>query len=293
MKYYAPETLDEVTALLHELESERVTILAGGTDVIAKRNCLPEESGWIRDNGNEVIPLEEHMIFLGNLNLDYILQEEKGIRIGTCTTLSNLVYNPIIEDKVSVLRDAITEIAGITIRNVATLGGNVMNASPAADSIPALMVLDVKLVLTGTNGDRTVEISDFFKGPGKTTCRKNEFLKELIIPVCNGKTKFLKFGRRKAETLSVVNGAARVVINDGRCVEARLAVGAVAPTPLRLITAEEMLIGKVVSEELLEKVSNSVVKMIAPVSDKRSTAAYRETLTKVLVRRMLQEVCQQ
>ena len=289
MMYYAPKTHDEITGLLEKLIDEKTILLAGGTDAIAKRNSR-SGSGWITPD-NVGCSQEEHMIYLGNLELDYISQEGNEIRIGACTTLSDVLYSPIIEKNASALKSAISEIAGISIRNIATIGGNIMNASPAADTVPVLMVYDAKLILTGADGDRVVGITDFFTGPGETVCKKGEYLKEVRFPICTGNSKFLKYGRRKAETLSVVNGAAYAIIEDGKFKDIRLAVGAVAPIPLRLKKIEDMLKGKVVSDELLETVLKKTDEMIAPIDDKRSTASYRGSLTKVLIKRLLREVC--
>lgn len=292
MKFYAPKVLDEALALLQELKDETVVLLAGGTDLVAKMNTVPEKSGWIGNDGAKDPARKKHVVFLGNLDLSYIKEQDNEIHIGACTTLSDLLGSPIISEKLPLLKKAVSEIAGITIRNVATLGGNVMNASPAADSIPALTALDSRLVLLDAEGERTVPITGFFKGPGVTDIKKTEILKELIVPECSGRTEFIKFGRRKAETLSIVNGAARIVLDGGKCTEARLVLGAVAATPLRLFPIEEMLAGQTVTAELIERVAANVPNSITPIDDVRSTAAYRRQLAGVLAERVLKTACQ-
>ena len=167
-----------------------------------------------------------------------------------------------------------------------------MNASPAADSIPALMALDSRLVLLCAEGERTVPVTGFFKSPGVTDIRKGEILKELIIPICAGGSDFIKFGRRKAETLSVVNGAGRIVTDGGICTEARLVLGAVAATPVRLVQIEDMLVGQAVTAELVEKAAENARNLISPIDDVRSTASYRAKLAGVLVERVLKTACQ-
>jgi len=292
MKYYAPKALSEAYKLMQELKGEKITILAGGTDVVPRMNCSPEKSGWINIEEVSIKPREEHIVFLGNLNLSYISEEENQIRIGACTTLSDLLASSIIESKVPVLKQTVSQTAGQTIRNVATLGGNVMNASPAADSVPTLMAIDTQLVLASIEGERVVSMTDFFKGPGETEIKANEILKEFIIPAYSGKAEFIKFGRRKAESLSVVNGAARIVMDGGKCVDVRIIVGSVASTPLRLLRLEERLKGEVITEEVIKSTAKYVSEIIAPIDDKRSTASYRKKLAVVLVERLLRLTCE-
>ena len=126
MKFYAPKVLDEALALLQELKDETVVLLAGGTDLVAKMNTVPEKSGWIKNSGaNDPAQEEEkekHVVFLGNLDLSYITEQDDEIHIGACTTLSEVLDSLVISGKLPLLKKAVSEIAGITIRNVATLG---------------------------------------------------------------------------------------------------------------------------------------------------------------------------
>jgi carbon-monoxide dehydrogenase medium subunit len=291
MKSYAPKALDEALNLLRELTGESVILLAGGTDVVSRINSNLEKSGFMK-NIDTSEHREKHVVFLGNLNLSHIEEKDNEIHIGACTTLTDVLENPIISNKLPLLKKAVSKIAGLAIRNIATLGGNVMNASPAADSIPALMAMDTRLVLISATGERIVPLTGFFKGPGKTDIEKGEILKELIVPVCGGKSDFIKIGRRKAETLSIVNGAGRVVINDGKCTEARLILGAVAAIPLKVNKIEEMLKGQYVTSELIKKAAEEASNIITPITDVRSTAAYRRKVTKVVVERVLKTTCQ-
>lgn len=231
------------------------------------------------------------MIYLGNLGLSYVTSDDGGaLHIGALTTMSDILADPIA-DKIPVLKEALRHLAGLTIRNVATIGGNTMNASPAADSIPALIALGALAVFTGKAGQRTVALEKVFTGPGKTDIQRGEILTELIIPKPAGKGKFEKLGRRKAETLSIVNGAAQADMTGTHCNSIRIAVGAVAATPLRLEKIEKMLDGKDVTESLIDQAAEAAVNEISPIDDIRGSAEYRKKVTRVVVKRVVAGAC--
>jgi len=288
MQYYAPKTLDEALDILNANSGERNILLAGGTDVVAKINSRPEKSGWY-DNYDPHAK-DGNIIYLGELDMSYVKTEEGRIRIGACTTMTDILEDKTI-DKIPVLKEAIENLAGLTVRNAATLGGNVMNASPAADSVPPLIAMNAEAVLAGKNGTREVPLDEFFTGPGKTVIKQGEILKEIIIPIYKGKGKFEKVGRRKAETLSVVNGAAVAEMDGNKCSSIRIAVGSVAATPLRLKKIEKMIEGKEVTEDIIEAASEAAAAEVSPIDDKRATAAYRKKVMKVVVKRIITGAC--
>ena len=177
MKYYAPTNLENALDLLEKLSGEKNVLLAGGTDIVPKLKSNPARSGWYDKYDASV--KDFNMIYLGNLGLSYVTSDDGGaLHIGALTTMSDILADPIA-DKIPVLKEALRHLAGLTIRNVATIGGNTMNASPAADSIPALIALGALAVFTGKAGQRTVALEKVFTGPGKTDIQRGEILASL------------------------------------------------------------------------------------------------------------------
>jgi CO/xanthine dehydrogenase FAD-binding subunit len=181
----------------------------------------------------------------------------------------------------------------VTVRNAATIGGNLGNASPAADLATALLALDAQLLLRSSKEDRRVALKDFFMGPGRTVLKPGELIVEVSIPLSKGRAVFLKLGRRKAMTLSVVNVAVQLEMDGKRrweklgCQEARIALGSMAPTPLRCAKAEGLLKGKVLDKALIAQCAAEAVAESSPIDDQRATAWYRKIAGTVLVSRAL------
>ncbi len=282
--YEAPESLDELLGLLQGLNDEEVKLLAGGTDFVPKLSKELDE-----------IPKEQkpplHIIYMGNTGNNEIKEDSDNVYIGALVTLTEIEESNLIKQHLPVLIQAMEETAGHTVRNVATIGGNIMNASPAADSITPLLVLDAQFVLAGIDGSRTIAAKDFFTGPGSTVIDDKEVLTTIIIKKGKGKAAFKKLGRRKAETLSVVNAAAYIEMDNGICKAARLALGAVAPTAVRCYQTESKLVGKPVKPELIKEICSGVVEEINPIDDIRATAWYRKQVAPVMLERAINQAC--
>jgi carbon-monoxide dehydrogenase medium subunit len=215
----------------------------------------------------------------------------RGLSVGATTTLHEIETDRMVRQVCPVLSDAVGMIGSLQVRNRGTLGGNLSNASPAADSAPALQVLDAQLELASASGTRTVPVEAFFVGPGKSVLEHGEVLKRIRIPEPAPGTQsvYLKFGPRKAMDIAVVNVAVSLVLNDdGSCSDARVAVGAVAPTPLRVKKAEARLIGKL-NEEEIQAAAALAAAETSPIDDLRGGKAYRTHLVKVLVTRAIKE----
>ena len=289
MFYHNPKSISEALELLDSYKDKDLVILAGGTDVVPKMNTRPEKSGYF---DADLVDLDNRiMVYLGDAGLKYIKDEGDQIVIGSMTTMTEILESDVV-DKVPVLKEAISQLAGLTIRNSATIGGNIMNASPAADSVPALIVMDAKAVLASAGGERVVDLYQLFEGPGKTCASPGELLKEIIVPVKPGKASFIKFGRRNGESLSVVNGAAYAEFDGGVCKNAVVALGSVAPTPLRAEAVEAAVNGKELTDEVLAEAADIAAGLAKPIDDKRGSGAYRTKLVKVLVKRALTNVSQ-
>ncbi len=268
--YYRVTSLNEALKLVNELEDFKV--VAGGTDLVMDLKI----KRYIPKNIIDISRVKE---------LDYIVDEGDKIRIGALTRLQEIVDSPIIREKAYVLAEAVNQMASWQIRNMATIGGNLCNASPAADTAPPLYVLNAELKLISVEGERIVPVTKFFHGPRKTELKKNELLAEIIIPVeKDAGASAIKLGRRNAFTLSIVAVATLVKVSDNKFADVRVALNSVAPTPVRAPSVEKALIDKEVSLEAVEEASKLVVNDIKPISDVRASADYRREMSIVLTR---------
>jgi carbon-monoxide dehydrogenase medium subunit len=216
---------------------------------------------------------------------------EGGLRIGALTTLKAIERHPAFAGGARrALAEAARVVGGHQVRNVGTLGGNVVNASPAADTLPALLALDAEAELVGPGGTRRVPLDAFLLGPGRTDRAPEEVLTAIRLPPPSAASAsaFLKAGRRKAMEISVVCAAARLDLGaDGRCVAARLALGAVAPTTLRVRAAEALLEGHVPDAGRLAAAAAAAAAATRPLDDVRASARFRRHLAGVLAGRAL------
>ena len=270
-QYHAPETLEEALKLLAEYGDE-AKILSGGTDLLVKMKQRLIEP--------------RHIISLRNLTeLRGISEVEGGIHIGAATKLREIERSQIIAERLPLLHEAVKAIGSIQIRNMGTIGGNLCNASPAADSAVALMTLGAELHAQSIEGERIIPIEDFFKGPGVTALKPVELLTAIRIPppLENYGWAFRKIGRTSLD-IATVNAAVLLTLRGGRIDLCRIALGAVAPTPVRAVRAEEHLRGREPTPELIQEASELVVEDISPITDVRGTAEYRVEASKALVR---------
>jgi len=198
---------------------------------------------------------------------------------------------PSAEDprKITLVAEAALQVGAVQTRNQATIGGNLCSAVPSLDGAPALLVLGATLGLQAQGKQRLVPIEQFFLGPRRTVLQPGEVLTEIIVPLREDFTaSFLRMGRRKALTLSIVNAAAGLAVNGQQVTEARIALGAVAPTPIRAYKAEQLLLGRKMSPELFAEAAAVAATEISPISDLRASADYRRQISVVLVRRALE-----
>ncbi|MED3712397.1 xanthine dehydrogenase family protein subunit M [Peribacillus frigoritolerans] len=273
---YRFERLDET---LSQLNREDCAIIAGGTDVMVlhkSRRGVPPK-------------IPKPIVFINHLSeLKQVYQHHKDLHIGACCTYSELLENPLIP---FALKNAIKTIAAPAIRNRGTLGGNICNASPAGDMLPLLYVYNAKLLLRSVNGDRMVAISDFIQGPRKVQRFHNEMVTEIILPFVLGDSHvvFEKVGNRNADAIAKVSFAGFVRISKDRIDDIRFAFGAVGPTMVRSIDIERKLVGKTIplADAEIAEIVAAFDKIIRPIDDQRSTAAYRKTVALHLLRYFL------
>jgi carbon-monoxide dehydrogenase medium subunit len=278
--YLAPQTLSEALEAI-EQQTDGVQIIAGGTDLIPRMRARMVAPSLLVD--------------LRLLGLDGIEIVEEEIRIGTRTTHTDILESELLAEQCPALVEATKDIAGPPVRNRGTIGGNLVNASPAADLAPPLLIHDAKVILVKANVEREVPLAEFFTGPGQTVLAKDEILTEIrmaLIPQ-NTASKFIKLGKRKAMAIAVVSAAARLTLDEaGKIAQARIALGSVAPIPLRAIKAEGVLTGQVPSETLFAEAGQVASSEANPISDLRASGEYRKKMVAVLTRRALMSAWQ-
>ena len=274
-EYYQPESLDEAFRLKNTIPES--LYISGGTDLM------------VRIKKREIRP--HALVSLRSIPDLSGVKNGKIIRIGSMTSISDVSKNQVLHEKFPILIQAALALGSVQIRNVATIGGNLCNGSPAADMAPPLLVLEAKVKLQNAKKTRDLPIDNLFKGPGETILAPREILTDILLepPEQNTYTIFLKKGRTKMD-LAIASVAALIRVEGNRCSRARIAVGSVAPTPVRLFEVESLLEGSALSPEILAKTQNLTTKSVAPITDVRSTADYRRHLVGILVKRALKKL---
>jgi carbon-monoxide dehydrogenase medium subunit len=279
--YLAPTSLEEALETVGQ-QTEGVQIIAGGTDLVPRMRSRVIEPKLLVD--------------LRLLNLDGIEKTAYGIRIGASATHTDILESDLLAEHCPALCEAAADIAGPPIRNRGTVGGNLVNASPAADLAPPLLVYDAVVILAKAGSNREIPLVDFFTGPGQTVLAADELLTEIRIPAVppNTTSKFIKLGKRKAMAVAVVSAAARLTIDEaGKISQARIALGSVAPTPIRARKAEASLEGQSPSSDLFTEAGQIAGSESSPISDIRASGSYRKKMVAVLTRRALEAAWQQ
>jgi carbon-monoxide dehydrogenase medium subunit len=271
--FYRPGTVREALRLLQNGKN-RARVVAGGTDLVVE--------------GDRSI---RFLIDITHAGLSYIRRKGKACVIGATTTMATLENSPAIRALADgILARAAAACGSVQIRNMATLGGNLANGSPAADTAAALLALDAEVVLADARGRRKIPLTEFYSGLRKTAPGK-ALLIEVAIPALprGGRWSFQKLGRTESD-ISLVNTAAGLQLDpQGRAKWVRIALGAVAPTPIRAVHAEKLLVGRKVDPSTLAEVCDEVAREVRPITDVRASAEYRREMCRVLVRRALEE----
>ena len=278
-RFYQPNSVREALLLLRKV-GKRGRIVAGATDVATQADRS------IR-----------YLVDVTRLGLNYIRGNNRGCLIGATTTMATLEHSWVLRKFAGgILAKAAATCGSIQNRNMATVGGNLANASPAADTASVLLALDAEVVVASSKRKRKIALTEFYAGTHQTVLDSGLLL-EVIIPTLPGGGRmgwsFQKLGRTETD-ISLVNVAAGIQIDaHGRIKWARIALGAVGPTPLRARKAEELLLGNTFSEDLLTRAGAAVEKEVSPISDGRASAEYRREMSVVLTRRALRECAAQ
>ena len=273
----SPHSLEEAVRAL--AKEPHLRPIAGCTDLMV---CEPLHR----------LNIEGVLDLLGIPELKGIHESEESVEIGATTTFSEIRDSKLVSEKFPALAAAARVVGGWQIQNRATIGGNVVNASPAGDSLPALLALDARAIIAGPGGEREIPFSSFYLGYRETALRPGELLARLRVPFPSAGTRqyFRKVGTRAAQAISKVVVAVVGSVEDGTITALRIAAGSVAATPVRLLAAEEALVGESAVADTADLAERLVVESVEPIDDVRSTAAYRRFALGRIVRRMMHDL---
>jgi carbon-monoxide dehydrogenase medium subunit len=270
-----PRSLDEALRVLSDRGPD-AKLLAGGTDLLPQMKnglltpaCVVDLSGVAR--------------------LRALEPTASGLRVGAAVPARALERDRVVRSTYTALGESAALVGSVQVRNLATLGGNLCNAAPSADMAPPLLALDAVAVIAGPRGERRVPLAEFFTGVRRTVLGEDEVLVEVAVPAPGPRSggQYLRHTPRRELDIAVVGVAAQLTLSNGVCGTARIALAAVAPTPVRAGAAEQALEGQPVTAEAIERAAALAVEAASPISDQRGSADYRRHLVRVLTRRTL------
>jgi CO/xanthine dehydrogenase FAD-binding subunit len=275
-EYFAPASLDEALSLLKG-GSDGVKLLAGGTDLLVQM----KEAGRHPSTVVSLHSLDELRTFE---------TDGGGLRIGAGVDMTTIASSAVVRKQYTAISDGAGVLGSIQTRNMATIGGNVCNAAPSADTTPGLVVLGAIAEIAGADGKRELPIDELFTGPGKTTLATHEIVTAFRLPALPPHTGsvYQRHTPRKIMDIAVVGVGIRLTLADGGSIdEARICLGAVAPTVIRAPEAEQALQGQSPSEELFERAAGLAQQAARPISDVRGSAEFRRYLVGAMTKRCL------
>jgi CO/xanthine dehydrogenase FAD-binding subunit len=279
--YVKPASLAEASRILVEHDGE-ARLLMGGTDLFVRMR-----DGFVRP---QIVVDVKHLPGMR----DILYDEQAGLTIGAAATMNEVARHPDVLAHYPLLAEAANSVASYQLRNRATLGGNLCNGSPAADTAPAVLVSEGRLALYGPDGEREVAARNFFLGPGETAIQTGELMTAIQLPIPPDGTagRYLKLGRNKAGDLAIA-GVAVLGFPDETASSGyrfRIGLASVAPVPLRPLEAEAMLAESLPGEEAFAKAAEKAMEAADPIDDVRASAAYRKAMVRALTLRGLREV---
>ncbi|MDD5987694.1 MAG: xanthine dehydrogenase family protein subunit M [Eubacteriales bacterium] len=271
-----PKTLDEALTTLAERGNE-IKVVAGGTDVYVSMHGKYQSFPAIMD----IKHLQELK--------EFSFAEGKGAVIGALTTHHTLDRSEIIRAHYPALQEGASQVGSVQIRHRGTIGGNICNAVPSADTLGPLLVLDAKAVTISQQGRREIPLKDFFAGPKRTVIRADELLEKILLPDNESRrSAYIKFTRRNAMDLALLGASASLRVDkDGLARDVRISLTTCAPTPMRALHAEQVLEGKIPSEKLLKEAGLAASREASPRTSWRCTEEYRRENLKAIVPRVI------
>ena len=272
-EFYEPTTLAEASRLFAEAHAQ---LLAGGTDLVIGMKAYTETP-------ESVISLQKIPGLAG-----ITTEADSSISIGAMTKVREVELSGDIQQHHTALAEGASEIGSIQIRNLATIGGNIAHASPAADTVAGLLVADAQVDIASADGERSVPIDELFTGPGQTVLTPGEIITRFRLPSPASGSHYIKHKIREVMDLAFIGVAAAINIDNGTITDARIGLAAVAPTPIRATEAEALLKGNALTPELLEQAGEAAAAGCSPISDLRCSAEHRREMVDVLTRRTLQ-----
>lgn len=276
-KYFRPTTVQEALDLMKEYGTD-CKVIAGGTDVVIRLRA-------------RTLRVQAIIDISASPELKGItLSKDKAV-IGAAHDLRSLSLDPaLLESEWEIVAECAGHVSSTQIRNLATLGGNNVNASPSADTTPALLISDAVVNVVGPNGARDIPIDEFFVGPGKTVLEQGELITSFTLPKQEGAAAYHKHAIRGDTDISIVGVGVRIALDENGVVTmARVALGGVAPRSIRVKNVEELLVGTKLTDEDIEKAAELARDSITPITDQRATAEYRKEMVYVNVKNMIRE----
>lgn len=269
--YFLPGSVEEAVALLDQ-HGPSLQVKAGGTILMPLIN--------------EGISAPEQVMGLNQANMDGVNRENGSLVLGSMTTLSDMLD----QGEIPLLSQAAGNVGAWAIRNMATVGGNLFAPPPSGDFAVALLALDASMKLVSKGGERTLPLSEFYTGFMTNNLKPGELVSGFKIPMPKGRTAYLKYARRHANTPAIVTVAARLILTGKKVEEARLALNGVGPHPLRALEAEKVLAGEELSAQTIQHAAEAAAGECEPFTDSLASEWYRRKMTKVYVSRALAEL---
>ena len=282
-EYFAPTSLDEAIQLLSRDGNGGGRALAGGTDLVVQMK-----------EGGAKFPMPSYVVSLRRLPEIKGIEfgEREGLRIGAGVTMAEGAESALIRERYPLIAEGAGLVGSLQTMNMATVGGNVCNAAPSADIAPPLLACDADAVIAGPSGRRVLPLEEFFLGPGLTALQAGELLVELLAPAPPPRTggAYARHTPRKQMDIAVVGVGVALTLSASDVIErARIALGAVAPTPVRAREAEAVLVGQAASDAVFAQAAEAAAAECRPISDIRGSAEFRRHLVHVMTERLLRE----
>ena len=275
---YSPHTVGETYQLLGD-RAEAIRVLAGGTDLMVLMNAGKLDAG-------------EFLDIWGVDELRGIADEGATLRIGSLTTYTQLIRSPLVQQYAPALVAASRTIGAVQIQNRGTIGGNIVNASPAGDTLPVLAASEAEIEIGSLRGTRRVPLNQFYTAYRRTLLQPDELVLNVRLPKLRSGERdfFFKVGTRRAQAISKVVMSARAKTLEGRIESIQIGIGSVAPTVIRARDTEGLLMGRAITPALIDQARGEIAREIKPISDLRSTEHYRRVVTANLLARLLQRL---